>query len=129
MIEVNLTAAVLLAVVGALLSVAFTWFPGLNTWYAGLNKDQQSAIMLGLLILAAAVMITLGCAGLIVVVGLVCTPQGIFTVVINLAVGLVTAMMANQGTYGLTKHLAPKSVKAIRAARDLQQLYRNEPKR
>lgn len=128
MIEVNLTAAVLLAVVGALLSVAFTWFPGMNTWYAGLDKDQQSAIMLGLLILAAAVMITLGCTGLIVVVGLVCTPQGIFTVVINLGVGLVTAMMANQGTYGLTKHLAPKSVKAIRAAKDLQQLYRNESK-
>ena len=128
MIEVNLTAAVLLAVVGALLSVAFTWFPGLNTWYAGLNKDQQSAIMLGLLILAAAVMITLGCSGLIMVVGLVCTPQGIFTVVINLGVGLVTAMMANQGTYGLTKNLAPKSVKAIRAAKDLQQLYRNESK-
>ena len=128
MIEVNLTAAVLLAVVGALLSVAFTWFPGLNTWYAGLDKDQQSAIMLGLLILAAAVMIALGCAGLIVVVGLVCTPQGIFTVVINLGVGLVTAMMANQGTYGLTKNLAPKSVKAIRAAKDLRQLYRNESK-
>jgi uncharacterized membrane protein YqjE len=126
MVEVNLTAAVLLAVVGALLSAVFTWFPGLNTWYASLEKDKQSAIMLVLLLTAAAVMVGLGCFGLIVVVGLVCTPQGILTIVINVFVGLITATVSNQGIYGLTKNLAPNAVKVARLSR--YTAYLNEPK-
>jgi hypothetical protein len=119
MIEVNLTGAVLLSIIGALLSVVFTWFPGLNTWYAGLQKDAQSGVMLGLLVLAAAVVMALGCFNLIVVVGLVCTGPGILNMVINLAVGLIGAMVANQGTYGLTKNLAPKKVMRIKAEREI----------
>jgi hypothetical protein len=117
MVEVNLTGAVLLAIVGALLSAVFTWFPGLNTWYAGLAKDAQSGIMLGLLVLAAVVVIVMGCNGLIAVAGLVCTQAGILSMVVNLVVGLLAAMTANQGTYGLTKSLAPQAVKAQRNSR------------
>jgi len=116
-IEVNLTAAVLMGIVGALLSVVFTWFPGLNTWYAGLGKDAQSGVMVGLLVGAGVIIIVMGCTGLIVVVGLVCTQQGIFSMVVNLVIGLVTAMATNQGTYGLTKNLAPKAVKLAKMQR------------
>lgn len=111
MIEVNLTAAVLIGVLGAALSVLFTWFPGLNTWYAGMTKDAKSGIMLGLLAATAAAIIQMGCFGLISVNGLVCTQQGILNTALNLVVGLVGAMAANQGTYSITKNLAPAAVK------------------
>jgi hypothetical protein len=126
MVEVNLTAAVLMSIAGAALSVAFTWFPRLNTWYAKLEKDTQSGIMLGLLVLCAVVIVLLGCSGLIVVVGLMCTTQGIVSLALNLLIGLVSGMMSNQGTYGLTKNLAPKAVKAARESRIVK--FWHEPK-
>jgi hypothetical protein len=115
MIELNLTAALLISISGAVLSAAFTWFPKLNTWYVVLEKDKKSAIMLGTLITSTVVIVSLGCLNVISVTGLVCNPQGLTNVALNLAIGLVGAMQANQGVYGLTKNLAPAKVKALRS--------------
>jgi len=37
-------------VVGLILALAFAYFPKLNTWYAGLQTEHKSFIMIGLLL-------------------------------------------------------------------------------
>jgi hypothetical protein len=115
MIEVNLTAALVISIVSSLLSVAFTWFPKLNTWYAAKEKDAKSSLMLGLIVTTTVIIIGLGCFNIINVSGLTCNSQGLTNIAINIIVGLVGGMQSNQGVYGLTKNLAPQSVKALKS--------------
>lgn len=106
----TVTPESLAAVAGFLLSLAFFYIPGLNTWYNALgnqeNGSEKKSAVMGVAILACAVgAFALNCFS-VVNFGLVCTPQGVF----ELLVCIVYALAANQGTYTITRKLVHKKV-------------------
>jgi hypothetical protein len=113
---VQLTPDFLAAVAGVILSLAFSYIPGLNTGYAGLDPTKKRLIMLALLFLAAWGIYGLGCGG-ILSAGITCDRQGAIQVIWM----FVLAAIANQSTYQLsplpsavTAAKAPISVKTTR---------------
>ena len=92
-----LSEETLTMVAGALLSLAFSYVPGLAEKYAGLQPTTKRLVMLGLLVLAAAGIFGLACSGWGADFGieLSCDPAG----GIYLAKMLILAITANQATY------------------------------
>jgi len=82
---------------GVLLSLAFAYLPGVNSWYQALSGEVKRLLMLGLLTVTAAGAFGLSCAGFGQNVGLslVCDQGGMF----GLLQTLLTALAANQATY------------------------------
>ncbi len=101
------TAEVLALVVGMVLSLAFSYVPGLNTKYAGLGAEVKRLIMLGMLFLVAAVIYAGTCGGWFDS-GISCDRTGLM----HLVTIFITAMIANQSTYLVTPQA--RSVKAAR---------------
>ncbi|NMC12674.1 MAG: hypothetical protein GYA34_07295 [Chloroflexi bacterium] len=103
-----MSAEMLAAIAGALLSLLFSYVPGLSDWYASLGAAQNDQgtrkrlVMLGLLALVAAGSFGLSCAGWGTGYGLElsCDQQG----VMGLLQALLLAAMANQATHRLTPH-------------------------
>ena len=91
---------VLLAVAGAVLSLAFTYIPKLKDWWAAHN-DIQAPIMLGIIAVVSAAYFGLACTPFAAQLGIVvpCTSDGAITV----ALAFVKITVANQATYLLTK--------------------------
>lgn len=94
-------------VVGLILALVFAYFPKLNTWYAGLQTEVKSLIMIGLL-LATTVVITL-----LTVYEVIPAPGPVtwFSVVKV----FFAALIVNQPTYVVIPET--KSVKAVKEAR------------
>jgi hypothetical protein len=104
----TLTPAILAALAGAVLSLLFSYIPGLNTWYAGKGEEVKKLIMALLLLMLAGSLFGLQCGG-VLEAGLTCDKQG----VIQLAWIFLAAIMANQSVFKLTPQLeAVKKVKA-----------------
>jgi hypothetical protein len=120
MVTVDLNAQAILGIVGVFLSLLFSYFPRLNTWYAGLTTEGRSGVMIGLLALSSVVIVLLGCTGLVLVVSLVCTQAGIVNAGFNLVLGFVSAMTANQGTYLATHKLQTKKAISAKLAGDIK---------
>lgn len=59
------TPELIAGVVGVLLTVIFAYFPKLNVAFAGLASEAKSGIMLGLYLVATAVIYLLGLSGTI----------------------------------------------------------------
>jgi len=101
-----MSAEVLAAIAGSLLSLLFSYVPGLSEWYANLGVAQNDdgtrkrLVMLGLLCLVAAGSFGLGCAGWAADFGLSisCDQKG----VMGLLQALLLAVMANQSTYKIS---------------------------
>jgi hypothetical protein len=81
---------------GVLLTLAFSYIPGLNVWYQTLTATWKSLLMLGLLIVVSAGAFGLSCAGWID--GLACTQVDLKSLVWC----LVLAIIANQSVYKLS---------------------------
>lgn len=98
-----MTAEFLAAGAATILSLAFSYIPGLSRWYGAKAEDVKRLIMLGLLVLVAGGAFGLACAGLGVDfgIGVTCDKAG----AIELLKVLFAAAVANQITYALT----PKS--------------------
>lgn len=111
MTPVELTPALLAAVLAALLSLAGTYIPGLNTWLAGLSEDVKKAIMGGLTILIGAVVYVLACTPSIGFPYVTCPVGGIW----ELVGIIIAALTANQVVFMVSPQ--PKSVKAAKAAK------------
>lgn len=94
-------------VVGIFLALAFAYFPKLNTWYAGLQTETKSLIMIGLLVATTVVITALTIYGVVPSPG----PVTWFSVVKVFLAVLIT----NQPTYVIIPET--KSVKAIKEAR------------
>lgn len=92
-----ITPAVLAAIAGAVLSLAFSYIPGLNTKFAALSVEAKRLIMAGLLALISVVLYFLNC-GNILLVGLTCDKDGI----IQLVWIFISAVVANQSVFNLT---------------------------
>lgn len=52
-------------VVGAVISLLFNYFPGLNTWFSALRTEVKSFIMIGLLAVASVAIYLLSLYGII----------------------------------------------------------------
>ena len=104
----TVTPAVLAAIAGAVLSLAFSYIPGLNAKFAVLPSETKSLIMAGLLLAASLAVFGLGCAG-ILQAGIGCDQKG----AVQLAFIFISAIMANQSVYALSAPVqAVKDAKA-----------------
>ena len=98
MFEFEVTVEVLVAIVAAVLSFAFEYFPKIRQWYEPKPEHEKKQIMLGLLTLTAGGIFLGSCYGLFVT-GLVCEAKTVFDLLY--LVGLAVAV--NQGTHRLIK--------------------------
>lgn len=100
-------------IAGGVLSLLFSYIPGLNASFAGLGSEVKRLIMAGLLFLVAAVIYGLSCAGVgaSFAVSVPCTQEGLLGL-INV---FVLAVIANQSAFAIT----PKTgvVRAVREAK------------
>ena len=103
-----MTSELLVGISGIVLSVGFSYIPGLRTWYAAKSEEFKKLFMLGLLVLVTGAAFGLGCAGL-VATGIVCTWMGAW----QLAGLLITAIVSNQSIYKISPQTA--DVRAINA--------------
>lgn len=105
-------ATIIAGAAGSLLSLVFSYFPGLNTWYAAQTDATKKLVMLGLLVAVAAIALGLACANLLTDlfgITVTCDRAGI----IGLLQALGTAIVMNQGTYLITPQTeAVKETKA-----------------
>jgi undecaprenyl pyrophosphate phosphatase UppP len=93
----------LLIILGAVLSLLFSYVPGLASWFNPLDDTKKRLIMLVLLAVITGAVFGLSCAGIISAV--TCDKPG--------AIGLITAflfaLMANQGTNALSPKIGLKT--------------------
>jgi hypothetical protein len=93
-----MSAQLLSAVAGALLSLLCSYIPGLSDWYAALDGTHKRLWMLAALCAVAAGSLGLSCLGIGQAGGVAlpaCSSQGAQTLV----EALVIALAANQSTY------------------------------
>jgi hypothetical protein len=95
-----MTAEYLSALVAVILSLGFSYIPGLSAKYGALSGDAKRLIMLGLLAVAAIAIFALNCGGLGVDFGAIvsCDKAG----AIALLKLFFTAVIANQATFAMT---------------------------
>lgn len=104
-----LDTAGLSLIAGAVLSLAFTFFPGLSDWYATLEPKVKAQVMAFLLVIVSIGIVLVSCFGIVVTVP--CTQEGIVGFALNTVVAGILALAANQGVYSITKKIkeAPKA--------------------
>jgi exosortase/archaeosortase len=85
---------------GSVLSLVFSYIPGLNTWFAGKAPEFKRLFMLGLLVLVAAAVYGVACLGYGSGFGInvTCDQAG----AIALFQALILAIIANQSVYAVT---------------------------
>lgn len=105
---ISFTPEVLGAIVGLVLTLLFAYFPKLRVWYGGLLSEAKSWIMIGLLVVAAAVITLLAHYGVIA------TAEPITW--LSFAKILLAVLIANQPTYQILP--LAKDVKAAKFVRD-----------
>lgn len=96
-----MSAENLSAICGVVLSLVFSYVPGLSSKWEALASEYKRLIMLGLLIVVAGVVFGLACTGWGADFGVavVCDKKGF----IGLVQALIYAIMANQTAYMITK--------------------------
>lgn len=95
-----MTSDLLVSVAGVVLSLLFSYLPGLSAWYGGLAGDKKRLIMLGMLALVAGGIYALDCGGVLVklapdLAGMCSAADGWVQVVR----AFVLAMIANQAAF------------------------------
>ena len=86
----------LVAVVGIVVSLAFSYFPGLESWFGGQTPNVKRLLQLAVAVVVSGAVFGLGCAG--IVDGFVCTWAG----ALDAARLLVVFMIANQTAYAVS---------------------------
>jgi exosortase/archaeosortase len=87
-------------IVASVLSLGFSYIPGLNEWFATLESVYKRLYMLALMVIVAGVSYALACTGSGSDVGITLTCDK--TGAIALVKLLIFSVMANQSTYQLT---------------------------
>lgn len=98
-----MTADLLSGIEGIVLSLLFSYLPGLSAWYGALIGDKKRLIMLGMLALVAGGMYALDCGGVLIKIvpdlaGMCSTADGWVQVVR----AFVFAAIANQSAFALS---------------------------
>jgi hypothetical protein len=91
-----MTAVLLSSIVAIVLSLLFSYVPGLNTWYAALTGEWKRVGMAVLLLLTAGAVFGMSCANVLAYV--TCDQIG----AIGLVKIFVAALIANQATFVLS---------------------------
>ena len=91
-----MTPELLASVSGVVLSLAFSYVPGLNKKFDALQSDYKRLVMLGVLLLTAAGALGLSCIGRFDAVS--CDVDGVWQMVEV----FIYAAVANQSAYALT---------------------------
>lgn len=105
--DFELTPEILSSLAGVILSLLFSYIPGLNVKFAALCAETKRLIMAGLLLLISAGIFGLSCGGILSAV--TCDQAGI----LRLVWMFVMAVVANQSTYQITP--LPTAVREARA--------------
>lgn len=101
---VNLTPEVLAGIIGVILSLSFSYIPGLNVKFAALEPTHKRLIFLGLALATVAAVFGLSCAN--VIIGFSCDKLGIISA---LKIFGATAI-ASQVASGITPQMASVNV-------------------
>lgn len=88
------------SIAGIILSLAFSYVPGLSEWYAELDGRSKRLVMLALLVVVAFGSYGFSCTG-INGLGLTCDRPGLETLLWS----LVAAMASNQSAFLITPQL------------------------
>jgi len=84
---------------GTLLSLLFSYVPGLSGWFDAKDKTIKRLIMAVLLLVVAGGALALSCANL-ANTGVACTQQGVMDLI-----GIyILALVANQSVYAISPH-------------------------
>lgn len=94
-----MTPEQLASVAGIVLSLAFSYIPGLSDWYAALNGVNKRLVMLVIVVVIAAAAFGLTCAGVALDnVTVTCDQAGAVALVQN----VIAALVANQAAFLLS---------------------------
>lgn len=95
-----MTVELLSSISAILLSLAFSYIPGIEPWYEPLPSNTKRLIMVGVLFVVSLGAVGLACTGLAAEVGLelTCDRAGVLQVVS----AFIAALVANQAAYKLT---------------------------
>lgn len=104
-----MTPEILIALLGAALSLLFSYVPWLNVWFAALPADTKRIIMAGLLLVTAVIVYVGQCYLGLWQYDVTCDKAGM----LKLAEIYLLALMANQGAYLLSPQT--KGVKEAKA--------------
>lgn len=94
--ETQMTSDLLSAIAGIVLSLAFSYVPGLSTKFAKLASSTKRLIMAGLLLATAGAAFGLSCAN--VFASVTCDKPG----ALGLVSHFITGLIANQGMYAIS---------------------------
>jgi len=88
-------------IAGSLLSLIFSYVPGLKAKFDALCTEYKRGIMLGLVLVVALLIYFLTCSPIAIDLGIpvTCGKSGL----VELARVIILVAVANQGAYGLTK--------------------------
>lgn len=92
------TSESLALIIGSVVSLLFSYFPGLNTWFAAKEDSTKRLIMVGLMVVTSAAIFGLGCANILNMDGFVCGQESILQFVSI----LISSIIANQGVYKIS---------------------------
>jgi hypothetical protein len=94
-------ATALAALAGLILSLVFSYVPGIKDWFEAQSMGMKQAIMGGLLVVIALVVFGLSCAGLgaSLGIGVECSVAGAY----GFLQVLIAALVANQSIYLITR--------------------------
>lgn len=109
----NVTPEIIVAGAGIVISLLFSYIPGLRVWYGGKPEEFKKLFMLGLMVVVAGGLFGLGCASLIQI-DLACTKEGAIQLIWYLAL----AISANQSAYLISP--VANDVKIAKFERDTQ---------
>ena len=102
--DFTLTPESLTMLAGAVLSLLFSYVPGLSDWYGALEATYKRLIMAGLLLVTTGAVFGLACAGILS--GIACDQPGL----INVVWTFILAIVANQSVYSITKRETAKVI-------------------
>lgn len=96
--EYEVTSEFLVMATGSVVSLAFSWLPFLNTWYAGKTEKFKKNFMLLMLLLTTAGLYAGMCFDLLTLTGMACdAPSGV-----TLLYYYLLAVIANQSVFKIT---------------------------
>ena len=116
----DVTSELIVGIAGIVLSLLFSYIPGLRVWYAGLVSEKKQILMLGLIALVTIGIGIVGCLGFIAT-GISCDKAGIIALVKMFFAGII----ANQATYLISP--ATNDAVIAKQLRDDGEKFASEP--
>lgn len=105
MLEFVVSPESIAMVAGVILSLLFSYIPGLRAWFDKFNAEQKRLWMLLMLALVAGSSFGLACGGILA--GVACTTKG----AVDVVWAFVLAVIANQSIYAISPQVGKSAQK------------------